>query len=99
MEQLVLVRILTQFFENYTCDVSSPHWKPKSKVEFFVRVPFDFLMYEEERCVQAFIKCLQEKENSMCRFKYLSFEPVFHEPIELETEQFNRLFHTTQDIA
>ncbi|HEV8512198.1 MAG TPA: hypothetical protein VGQ59_02945 [Cyclobacteriaceae bacterium] len=84
-----LVRILCQYFENYsTSGDGQPYWKPKGGVEFTLRADSDIFTYDEDFAIRAIKSLLETKSNPKARYEYFSHELVFHEPIELNADEF-----------
>jgi hypothetical protein len=77
------IRILTQIFENYGY-ATDPHWKPKGGQEFTIETELDIYMYEKDFWENAVKAQLAEKSSTHMKFEYISSEPVFHKPIELD---------------
>lgn len=83
----ILVQITAQYYENYS-DTDKPYWKPKMGQEFFLRADSDDFMYGLTECIAAIKKMLEKQSNSRCRYEYVSHELIFHESIELSTDEF-----------
>ena len=77
MERLTLCRVLTQYYDE--------NGKPKSGMEFQVRVDSDLLFYADADVIAlAFQKMIDATTQSYCgKYVYDSYELVFHEPMEL----------------
>jgi len=96
-----LVRISTQYYENYAAhnsdwDGKKEGWKPKGGQEFNIYADSDDFFYGEEACIEA-IKCLlKEKSNLYVRFEYVEHEIIFSEPIILEgfEEKLNQIIES-----
>jgi hypothetical protein len=81
-----LTRVHTQVFENYG-NAKSPHWKPKGGHEFTVMIDDALLMYDEPRCLKAFIDLVAAKSGAYMRFEFINHEPIFDTPEPLCTDQ------------
>ena len=83
-----LVQITAQYYENYAFGNDDydgvPSWKPKGEQIFkmYVDETDDFL-YAEEHCIEAIKQLLEGESNKFCRYEYVGYEIIFHEPIEL----------------
>ena len=94
-----LVNIYAQMEENYgahTWDGQGEcpqHWKKKGGKIFQVNLNVDYLMYDEERSINAFKRLLQDESNEGYRYTYTEHEIVWHEPIVLNDEKFLEHVH------
>ena len=84
-----LIRIVAQYFENYSDDLNSaPYWKQKGTVEFNLTADLDDIMYEKDMAVKAIKDLLLEQSNPHFKYEYVDMVPVFHLPITLDSEKF-----------
>jgi hypothetical protein len=77
------IRITTQVSENYGC-ANEPFWKLKGGQEFTIESDLDIYMYAKDFWENAVKIQLAEKSNTHIKYEYLSSEPLFHKPIELD---------------
>jgi hypothetical protein len=73
-----LIRVLTQYFDE--------NGKAKGGVEFELRVDSDSLLYPPKDVLAlTFQKLINaQMKNYGGRYEFLSYEPIFHEPLQLE---------------
>ena len=93
-----LVRIESQYYENYG-SAEAPHWKPKGGQEFTIRIDSDILLYNKEGAESVIAQMLDDNSTEYSRYEFISMEPVFCEPIELDTYIFNALYDTQCEKA
>lgn len=84
-----LVRIQTQYYENYAAhdldwDGKSEAWKPKGVQEFQIYASSDDFFYGEDACVKAIKSLVNEQSNHFVKFEYIDYEIVFSKSITLE---------------
>ena len=79
--------ISAQSFENYG-STEAPHWKPKGEQTFSLQADADDFFYGENACVKAIERLLARQSNAMFRYEYRSHDIVFHEPIVLDSADF-----------
>jgi len=74
---LTLCKVLTQYYDE--------NGKPKSGLEFQVRVDSDVLFYAPKEVIElTFQKMIDATTQSYCgKYVYHSYELVFHEPMQL----------------
>lgn len=90
----VKVRITAQNFENYNFfNGGTPNWKPKGGRTFILESDSDLFFYDEDVCIDAIGKMLEEQSTSIERFEYVSHEVIFHDEIELSSDRFEALFN------
>ena len=90
----VKVRITAQYYENYNPDTTAtPTWKPKFGHTFVLESDADLFFCDEDVCISAISKMLEEESNSYERFEYVSHEVIFHEETELSRDRFEALFN------
>jgi len=80
----LLVQITAQYHENY----GGGTWKAKGTMQFNLRVEGDNFLYVKEQSINAIRTLLARYSNEHGRFTYLDHELVFHEPIMLDTAEF-----------
>jgi len=93
-----LVRIESQYFENYG-SAEAPHWKPKGGQEFTIRIDSDILFYNKEGMESVIANMLDNNSTEYARYELISTEPVFCEPIELDSDIFNVLYDAQCDMT
>jgi hypothetical protein len=86
--QKTLVQISTQIFENKSFYNGGNSWKPKGELIFNLYAEADDFMYAEENCIEAIKDMLKEQSNEAERFEYIGHELIFHEPISLNSDDF-----------
>lgn len=91
-----LVRIEAQYYENYGSS-EAPYWKPKGGQEFTIRIDSDILFYNKEGVASVLSHMLDDRSGDYIRYELLSFEPVFGEPIALDSNMFNTLYDADVD--
>jgi hypothetical protein len=81
---LVSIRIIAQYYENYS-DTETPYWKPKNSSEFIIKnvESEDILYIGNEKMAAAIEKLLDSTSNVMSKFELRDWELVFSEPSEL----------------
>jgi hypothetical protein len=80
-----LVRVLTQYYDE--------NGKPKGGQEFNLRVDADYFMYTKEAAIEAIKKLIlnfEKVSNYAGRHEYIDHELIFHESIELDSENFEK---------
>jgi len=85
-----LVHIIAQIFENYG-EPDATKWKPKGGQVFTFRCDDDLLFYGEGIVRAAIEKMLLAKSDTLTKYKLISFEPIFFEPINVEVEMENQI--------
>lgn len=100
-----LVNIYAQVEENYGAHNwdgqgdCPQHWKKKGGRIFQVNLNVDYLMYDEERSVNAFKRLLQDKSHEGYRYTYTDHEIVWQEPTKLDDDKFLEYVHAqTSDV-
>ena len=86
--QKTLVQISTQIIENKSFYNGGNSWKPKGGLIFNLYAEADDFMYAEENCIEAIKDMLKEQSNEAERFEYVGYELIFHEPIALNSDDF-----------
>ena len=81
------VIISTQTFENYGTS-EAPHWKPKGEQTFKLITDTDSFLYGEDTCIKAIETLLVRQSNTLFRYEYRSHDIIFHEPVELDSTEF-----------
>ena len=81
--QMTLVRVTTQYRENYGTP-EKPSWKMKGGHEFFFHTNVDNFMYAKESSIQAVKNLIAEKGTEMAKFTYIDHDIIFHDPTELK---------------
>ncbi len=79
-----LVRIIAQFHNR--------DGKPKGGQEFTVNIDLDDLMYDEKTVIEVIKTMLADldKEKGWGKHEYVDHEVIFHEPIALNSEVFEK---------
>jgi len=78
------LRIKAQYYENYG-EVERPNFKPKGSQYFEVLANTDLLMYVgNDDLIKSCEEILTNHSNEIVKFKYISHEVLFSEPITLE---------------
>ncbi len=88
------VLITAQYFENYSDDPKSPHWKPKFGQQFKIVADteqLDCFVYETSNMQEVIEKILARKSNSHVRYEFVELERQFSEPENI-TEEFKNEF-------
>lgn len=94
-----LVNIYAQIEENYGAHnwdgqgECPQYWKKKGTQMFQVNIDVDYLMYDEERSLNAFNSLLQDESNVAYRYTYSDHEIVWHEPTKLDDDKFLEYVH------
>lgn len=82
----VTVRVLAQYWENYS-DTDTPYWKPKMGHEFiFENVDSDTVMYAQD-LEGALTELVAAESNSHEKFEYREHEVIFHEPTKIKADK------------
>jgi hypothetical protein len=79
--------ISAQTFENYS-DTETPHWKPKGEQTFSLQTDTDSFLYGEDTCIKAIKTLLERQSNTMFRYEYRGYDIIFHEPVVLDSAEF-----------
>lgn len=78
-----LVNVLTQYYNE--------NGRPKSGQTFQFRANSDIFLYDEEAAVQIIKKMIAEHDKEWAgHHEYISHEIVFFEPIQLDSNQFDK---------
>ena len=81
------LRIKAQYYENYG-DVEQPSFRPKGSQYFEVPVSTDLLMYVgNDDLIKSCEEILANHSNGIIKFKYISHDVLFSEPITLVEDE------------
>jgi hypothetical protein len=84
------IRITAHYFENYNTDGGAPFWKSKGEVEFNVKADADLIMYNKDEAEQVMKDMLAAQSHEMAKYEFNSFEMIFHEPTQLDANEFQK---------
>lgn len=80
------VLVYADYFENYSNDASTPHWKPKGEHIFYIEIDIDIMSCYES--ADGILRRLVERHNnSHCKFEYIDYAIEWHTPTLLATEE------------
>ena len=92
------LQITTQYDENYGAhdwngEGQCPqYWKNKGSQVFTLRVDPELFWYAEEQFLNTIEAILKKESNEYIRYNYVGHEFIFMEPIELNSEEFEKMF-------
>ena len=79
--QMTLVRVTTQYHENYGTP-EKPHWKFKGEHEFFFHISHSLIF--NRKLIQAVKNLIAGHSHDMAKFTYIDHDIIFHDPTELK---------------
>lgn len=92
------IQITAQYEENYGAHnwdgkgICPEHWKPKGAQMFSLEIDLDYLWYAQEQCLSVFNTMLEKQSDCYGRYTYIDHEVIFNKPIELNSDDFEKLF-------
>ena len=83
-----LVQIQSNCYINYANEEEQPIWHIKGTQMFNLYVPNEFLIEDEESCIEAFKLMLFEESSDRLRYEYVNFRIMWIEPKQLHDSTF-----------